>query len=65
MTTIKETFEAEMGKDSIYAKALEGAKPKKNENDRLVLFIQASILGFALYWEVRKLLKGEQEKGKK
>lgn len=62
MSTIKEVSEADMEKDSIYAKALAGSKPKKNENDKLVLIIQGSILGFALFWEVRKLLKGDSKK---
>lgn len=58
----KRGLEVDMEKETIYKKALEEAKSKKNENDSLVLAIQGGILGFALFWEIRKLLKGDSKK---
>ena len=52
-----------MSEDNIYTKALASCQKKENENDndKLVLFIQGTILGLALFWEVRKLLKQDKK----
>ena len=53
-----------MSEENIYTKALTKCKKKENENDKIVLLIQGTILGFALFWEIRKLLK-QDKKAKK
>lgn len=50
-----------MSEDNIYTKALASCQKKENEDDKLVLFIQGTILGLALFWEVRKLLKQDKK----
>ena len=58
------TLEVNMSEENIYTKALTKCKKKENENDKIVLLIQGTILGFALFWEIRKLLK-QDKKAKK
>lgn len=50
-----------MSEENIYTKALTKCKKKENENDKIVLLIQGTILGFALFWEIRKLLKQDKK----
>ena len=50
-----------MSEENIYTKALASCQKKENEDDKLVLFIQGTILGLALFWEVRKLLKQDKK----
>lgn len=50
-----------MSEDSIYTKALASCQKKDNEDDKIVLLIQGAILGFAFFWEVRKMLKKDKK----